>query len=101
MPFTPNLAIVADSPESFRDLLRSIVAELFPANTTASPAAPDGLMSKEEVCREFGISSTTLTEWMKKGLIPFLRYDRRVYFERAAILEAGRTHTKYKHSKGK
>ena len=58
-------------------------------------------MSKDDVCREFGISLTTLTEWMKKGLIPFLRFDRRVYFERAAILEAGRTHTKYKHSKGK
>jgi hypothetical protein len=99
MPFTPNFAIVADSPESFRDLLLSIVAEILPANNVASSTALNGLMSKEDVCREFDISLTTLTEWMKKGLIPFLRYDRRVYFERAAILEAGRTHTKYKHAK--
>ena len=101
MPFTPNLAIVADSPESFRDLLRSIVAEFLPANTTPASAAPDGLLTKDEVCRKFGISLATLTEWMKKGLMPFLRYDRRVYFEWAVVLEAGRTHTKYMHSKGK
>jgi hypothetical protein len=99
MSFTPHLAIVADSPESFRDLIRSVVAEFFPANPTVTSAAPDGLMSKEDVCREFSITLTTLTEWMKKGLIPFLRFDRRVYFERAAILEAGRNHTKYKHFK--
>ncbi|WP_400193142.1 helix-turn-helix domain-containing protein [Hymenobacter sp. B81] len=57
-------------------------------------------MSIPDVCREFGISKTTLSEWKNKGLVPFVRLGRRVYFERAAILEAGKRHTKYQHRKG-
>lgn len=108
MPQTQNLILLADSSESLRDLLASMftdfLAEKQPFSANAPKGAtdaPNGLMSKEDMCREFGISSTTLTEWMKKGFIPYLRYDRRVYFERSAVLEAGRRHTKYMHTKGK
>lgn len=51
------------------------------------------LATKEEVCQEFGISPNTLTEWMKDGIVPFLRYGRRVYFEWPSLLAAGRQHT--------
>ena len=95
MPQVQNLVLLADSLESLRALLSPLIAEAITANQTTQPAASDALLSKEDVCREFGISNTTLTEWMKKGFMPFLRYDRRVYFERSAVLEAGRRHTKY------
>lgn len=51
---------------------------------------PKRLLTKEEVCREFTISLNTLTEWMKDGTVPFLRYGRRVYFEWPQLLAAGR-----------
>ncbi len=105
---TQNLILLADSSTSFRDLLASMFTDflaekqLFSADThKGATDSANGLMSKEDLCREFGISSTTLTEWMKKGFVPYLRYDRRVYFERSAVLEAGRRHTKYMHTKGK
>ena len=92
--------LLADSADSLRDLLRPLFEEFFAAPTAhSSPTAPDTLMSIIDVCREFGISKTTLTEWKNKGLVPFVRLGRRVYFERAAILEAGRSHTKYQHRK--
>lgn len=50
------------------------------------------LATKEEVCQEFGISLNTLTEWMRDGTVPFLRYGRRVYFEWPRLLDAGRCH---------
>ncbi|GAB2955008.1 hypothetical protein GCM10027048_20770 [Hymenobacter coalescens] len=53
------------------------------------------LRSKQQVCEELGISKTTLTEWMKSGVIPFIRLGRRIYFEKNQVLEAGRRHTKY------
>lgn len=100
MTHTPTLMLLADSSESLRDLLRSLLAEMLPAASPASMAAPDTLMSISDVCSEFGVSKTTLTEWKNKGLVPFIRLGRRVYFERAAVLEAGRLHTKYQHRKG-
>jgi hypothetical protein len=112
-----NFILLADSPDSLRDLLAPMFTDFLTANLTGSLAANltaplatnppvptvthKEFMTKEDLCLEFGISSTTATEWMKKGFIPFLRYDRRVYFERSAVIEAGRRHTKYTHSKSK
>jgi hypothetical protein len=99
MTQTQNLILLADSPESLRDLLASMFTDFLAANPPLTPPpAPSTkkeFMTKEDVCHEFGISSTTATEWMKKGFLPYLRYDRRVYFERSAVIEAGRRHTKY------
>lgn len=95
------LLLLADSADTLRDLLRPLFEE-FLATTKAQslPSTPDVLMSINDVCQEFGISKTTLTEWKNKGLVPFVRLGRRIYFERAAILEAGRSHTKYQQRKG-
>jgi excisionase family DNA binding protein len=92
--------LLAESPESMRDLLRPLFEEFFATvKAQSSQAATDTLMSITDVCREFGISKTTLNEWKNKGIVPFRRLGRRVYFERDAVLEAGRSHTKYQHQK--
>ena len=93
-----HLVILADSPETFEVLLRKTFAEMIP---TGAPKVDslDSLLTKTEVCREFGISLTTLTEWQKNGIVPFVRLGRRIYFERSKMLEAGRSHTRYQHRK--
>ena len=101
MLHTPNLMLLADSPESLRDLLRSLLEEMNVTAPASSPTPANSFLTMEDVCREFGISRTTLNDWMKKGIVPFIRLGRRIYFELAAILEAGRSHTKYMHSKSK
>lgn len=64
-----------------------------PLDERAATTTPSKqLLTKEEVCQEFGISLNTLTEWMKEGTVPFLRYGRRVYFEWPCLLAAGRAH---------
>jgi excisionase family DNA binding protein len=86
-----RLLVLADSPEAFRELLRATIAELLPVAlpTTTNPSA-DALLTTAEACREFGISKTTLSEWKKKGIVPFVRLGRRIYFERDKVLAAGR-----------
>ena len=94
-----NLLILADSPDAFRELLRNILAELLPK--TLEPVVQgdhETLLNGIDACREFGISKTTLSEWKKKGIVPFIRLGRRIYFERAAILAAGRSHQRYQHN---
>ena len=88
-----NVVIVAESADAFEQLLSEAIKRALPATGSAQPVIQ--LHTKEEVCEEFGISLTTLTEWMKDGIVPFLRYGRRVYFERHSLLEAGRSHVKY------
>ena len=89
--------ILADNPDAFQDMLRNTIRELFPSPVSAKE--PDQLLTIEEACAEFGISKTTLQEWKKRQIVPFLRLGRRIYFERSKLIEAGRSHTKYQRSK--
>ena len=97
--------ILADSPATFRELLSETLREMLPAMTSqlVPAGAPDGaagkLLTMREACEAFGISKTTLSEWKKRGLVPFVRLGRRVYFERERVLEAGRAHQRYQHNR--
>lgn len=84
---TPSIPLVRT-----KNTLASSALATPPDNRASSPTPSKQLLTKEEVCQEFGISLNTLTEWMKDGTVPFLRYGRRVYFEWASLLAAGRTH---------
>ena len=101
-----NLLILADSPATFRDLLSDTLRELLPNATaqltpalTSEGAAAGKLLNMQEACETFGISKTTLTDWKKRGIVPFIRLGRRIYFERERVLEAGRTHQRYQHNR--
>ena len=100
-----NLMILADSPAAFREWLSDTLRELLPnmGGQLAAGEAPDGaagkLLTMREACEAFGISKTTLTQWKKRGLVPFVRLGRRVYFERERVLEAGRAHQRYQHNR--
>jgi excisionase family DNA binding protein len=100
MTNNPNpLMLLADSPDTLREVLRPIIQELMLEALAVKPKTSDRLMTVEEVCGEFGISKTTLVQWRKDGKVPDIRLGgRRVYFERSAILEAGRAHAKYQRS---
>lgn len=100
----PILVVLTDQPETFQLWLDESVAKAMNSITLNSSAgAPalttEQLLTIEDVCREFGISKTTLSEWMKNDIVPFLRLGRRVYFERAQVVAAGRKHTKYQRGK--
>lgn len=87
-------SIILTDPESLRELIRSTLLELLPTALPATEAGSD-LLTMAETCREFGVSKTTLGEWRKNGIVPFVRLGRRVFFERAKVLEAGRSHLRY------
>ncbi|MCR5889449.1 helix-turn-helix domain-containing protein [Hymenobacter sp. J193] len=86
--------IILTDPDALRELIRSTLLELLPTTPPATNSVPQ-LMTMAETCREFGVSKTTLGEWRKNGIVPFVRLGRRVYFERARVLEAGRSHLRY------
>lgn len=50
------------------------------------------LLTKKEMAEELDVSLVTLTDWMKKGL-PYLRLNKRVYFQREEVLKAMDKHS--------
>ncbi|ALD21324.1 helix-turn-helix domain-containing protein [Hymenobacter sp. DG25A] len=94
-----NPMILSDR-DSIRELLRNLLIELLPTAPAATDATASELLTMAEACQEFGVSKTTLTQWRKSGIVPFIRLGRRVLFERGKVLEAGRSHTKYTRLKG-
>lgn len=39
------------------------------------------LFTKKEVARQFDVSVQTINEWMKKGILPFVKINSRVFFK--------------------
>ena len=98
----PNFIVLTDQPDVVQgwieDIIKRVVSQIIAGGVANTPAI-DHLLTKEQACREFGVSKTTLTEWMKAGIVPFIRLGRRVYLERDQVMAAGRSHTKYKRTK--
>lgn len=46
------------------------------------------LLTKKEMADELDISLVSLTDWMKKGIIPYLRLGKRIYFRKSEVIRA-------------
>lgn len=68
-----------------REAVRAELQEHFKTAGSPSPEE-ERLLSKQELAARLGVSLSTLTDWMKKGL-PFLRLHKRVYFRQSEVLK--------------
>ena len=55
-------------------------------NTTEEKKEEIELLTTKEVCEQFKISRTTLSNWRKKGLIEYIKIGRNIYFKKSAIM---------------
>jgi excisionase family DNA binding protein len=54
------------------------------------------LVTRKDIARLFGVSLVTVNAWMKKGLLPFHRINRRVYFKKSEVLATLESVKKYR-----
>lgn len=54
------------------------------------------LVTRKDIARLFGVSLVTLNAWMKKGLLPFHRINRRIYFKKSEVLATLENVRKYR-----
>ncbi|MHA1973115.1 MAG: helix-turn-helix domain-containing protein [Candidatus Hodarchaeales archaeon] len=75
------------------EIIRNCVKEEFEKRPAESICKEDHekLLSTEEVCKIFNVSTVTLYKWKKKGLIPYYKVGRRVYFKNSEIIESLKT----------
>lgn len=72
------------------DIIRNCVKEEIekkPADSTSNKESEE-LLSIEEVCQIFNVSKVTLYKWKKKGLIPYYKMSRRVYFKKSEVVDS-------------
>lgn len=49
---------------------------------------PEDLLSTEDIQKVFKVSKVTVHKWKKKGLIPFYKMNRKVYFKKSEVIDA-------------
>ncbi|MCB0401147.1 MAG: helix-turn-helix domain-containing protein [Flavobacteriales bacterium] len=54
------------------------------------------LVTRKDIARLFGVSLVTVNAWMKKGLLPFHRINRRIYFKKSEVLATLENVKKYR-----
>ena len=54
----------------------------------AEQAAPEDLLSIEDIQKIFKVSKVTVHKWKKAGLIPFYKMNRRVYFKKSEVIDS-------------
>ena len=65
----------------------------------AAPPPPEGGISISEACREYDLNLSTLSRWVKDGLIPVVeRRSKWIYLKKSAVAEFA---AKYHQSPGR
>lgn len=49
---------------------------------------PEDLITIEDIQKIFKVSKVTVHKWKKKGLIPFYKMNRRVYFKKSEVIDS-------------
>jgi len=49
---------------------------------------PEDLLTIEDLERLFKVSKVTIHKWEKRGLIPFYKVNRKVYFKRIEVINS-------------
>ena len=56
------------------------------------------LVTRKDIARLFGVTLVTVNAWMKKGLLPYHRINRRIYFKKSEVLATLENVRKYRRS---
>ena len=81
------------SPDELQGLIsssvkRSLEAGLSQIKQPEAIQVTEDFLKLPDVCRLFKVTSVTVHSWKKKGILPFHRIGRRIFFKRSEVLDA-------------
>lgn len=76
--------------DEFKELIRKGVSEVLSKQKDVSEnkTPPDDLLNIQDIQKIFKVSKVTVHKWKKKGLIPFYKMNRRVYFKKSEVIDS-------------
>jgi hypothetical protein len=78
------------SIEELSELIKNCISGLIASQSKIDNQAPppDDLLSIEDIQKIFKVSKVTVHKWKKKGLLPFYKMNRKVYFKKSEVINS-------------
>lgn len=73
------------SPEGINKIVVGAVDEAIKKYGLQKSENPTKLFTKKELANKFGVTIQTINEWMRKGIISFIKINSRVFFKEEEI----------------
>lgn len=85
-----NTVFTSLSIDELIDLIKKGVSEAISSNPKkeSQQVVSDDLLNIEDIQKIFGVSKVTVHKWKKKGLIPFYKMNRKVYFKKSEVIDS-------------
>lgn len=77
--------------EDLEDLIMECLKKVlkdYPMEKMQQETEKEEILSIEDVQKIFNVSKVTIHKWKKKGLLPYYKMNRKLYFKRSEILGA-------------
>jgi hypothetical protein len=83
--------------DELSEIIKKCISEVVSATNKVKPQElpTDDLLNIDDIQKIFNVSKVTVHKWKKKGLIPFYKMNRKVYFKKSEVIDA-MTHKKRK-----
>jgi excisionase family DNA binding protein len=78
------------SADDLLGMIRDCIKDALTLKTqvTKPEPIPEDLLSIEDIQKVFRVSKVTVHKWKKKGLLPFYKMNRKVYFKKSEVIDA-------------
>ncbi len=76
--------------QELKELIRAGVSEVLSkqTNTSEIKESSEDLLNIQDIQKIFKVSKVTVHKWKKKGLLPFHKMNRKVYFKKSEVIDA-------------
>lgn len=72
------------------DIIKKSVSDVISSKKTEASIdpPPEDLMNIEDIQKIFNVSKVTVHKWKKKGLLPYYKMNRKVYFKKSEVIDS-------------
>ncbi len=73
--------------EDLQNLIKESIRQVFNENIEEKnkPEEKEEILTTEDIQKMFKVSKVTIHKWKKKGILPYYKMGRRVYFKKSEI----------------
>ncbi len=84
-----NLILHSLQPDDLKALIKDSISEALEEKIKPQQTEKeDQLIKLNEACRLLGVSSVTIHNWKRSGLIPFYRISNKIYFKKNELIQS-------------
>jgi len=81
--------LISLSIEELKTLIAdSLSTGLQTYHSTEPEKQEEPLLKIEDICSLFNVSKVTIHDWKRKGILPFYRISRKIYFKKNEVIDA-------------